>query len=89
MSQQLVIDLLQEAFKVGLMLSLPMMLVTLSVGVGVSIFQSITSIQEQTLSFVPKIVAVFVTVIIGFSWMLNTVIDFTVELLESIPGIVK
>ena len=49
MSQQLVFDLLQEAFKVGLMLSLPMMLVTLSVGVGVSIFQSITSIQEQTL----------------------------------------
>jgi flagellar biosynthetic protein FliQ len=89
MNPQFVIDLLQDAFRIGLELSLPMMLATLSVGVSVSIFQSITSIQEQTLSFVPKILAVFGTVIVAFSWMLHVMMDFTTELLNSIPTIVR
>jgi flagellar biosynthetic protein FliQ len=89
MNPQIVIDLLQEAFSVGLQLSLPMMMATLLVGVAVSIFQSITSIQEQTLSFVPKILAVFATVVVAFSWMLNVMMTFTTNLLESIPSLVQ
>jgi flagellar biosynthetic protein FliQ len=89
MTPQTVIDLLQEAFKVGLELSLPMMLATLVVGVAVSVFQSVTSIQEQTLSFVPKILAVFVTVVVAFSWMLSVLMDFTTRLLAGIPGMIR
>jgi flagellar biosynthetic protein FliQ len=89
MSPQAVIDILQAAFLVGLKLALPMMLATLIVGVTVSVFQSVTSIQEQTLSFVPKIVAVFVTAVVCFSWMVSTLMTFTINLIDSIPGLLK
>lgn len=89
MTPELTLDLIRDAFQVALMLSLPVMLATLIVGVAVSIFQSITSIQEQTMTFVPKILAVVLTVIVAFPWMMNKVLDYTTELFESIPGIVK
>lgn len=89
MTPQAVIDILQQAFMIGLQLALPMMMATLSVGVGVSVFQSVTSIQEQTLSFVPKILAVFATLVVSFSWMLTTVMDFTTNLFNGIPGMIK
>lgn len=89
MSPQLVLDLLREAFQMGLMLALPVMLSTLVVGVIISVFQSITSIQEQTMIFVPKIIAVFVAVLICFSWMMNTVIDFTQTLFYKIPELIR
>ena len=85
----MVLDLLQEAFKISLMLALPVMLSTLVVGVIVSVIQSITSIQEQTMVFVPKMIAVFIAMLVCFSWMLNTVLSFTRELFMSIPGILK
>ncbi len=84
-----VIELIQEAFKIGLILSLPIMLATLVVGVIISVIQSITSIQEQTMVFVPKILAVFAALLICFSWMMNTVINFTVELITRIPDIIR
>ena len=89
MTPQTVLDLLQEAFKIGLFLSLPIMLATLLVGVAVSIVQSITSIQEQTMVFVPKILAVLIAMLICFSWMMNTVLSYTRELFDSIPNFVK
>lgn len=89
MTPEMVLDLLQEAFKISLMLSLPVMLATLVVGVAISIVQSITSIQEQTMVFVPKMIAVFLALLICFSWMLNTIIGFTTDLFNSIPGMLK
>lgn len=89
MTPQAVLDLLQEAFKISLMLALPVMLATLVVGVAVSIVQSITSIQEQTMVFVPKIVAVFIALLVCFSWMLNTILGFTHDLFASIPSLLK
>jgi flagellar biosynthetic protein FliQ len=89
MSPQIVLDLLQEAFKISLMLSLPVMLSTLVVGVAVSIVQSITSIQEQTMVFVPKMIAVFIALLVCFSWMMNTILGFTTDLFNSIPSLLK
>ena len=68
---------------------MPVMLSTLVVGVFVSVIQAITSIQEQTMVFVPKIVAVFVAILISFSWMMNTVLSFTQDLFRSIPEIIR
>lgn len=89
MDTQIVIDIMGEGFKVGLMLALPVMLAALVVGVLVSIVQAITSVQEQTMVFVPKIIAVIVTLIVLFSWMASKVMVFTTQLFESIPGLVR
>ena len=89
MTPEFVIDLMNQAFRIALVLALPVMLSTLVVGVAISVFQSITSIQEQTMVFVPKMIAVFVAMLVCFSWMLNTVINFTSDLFLQIPDIVK
>lgn len=89
MTPDTVVEIVANAFKIGLMLALPIMLATLIVGIIVSIIQSITSIQEQTMVFVPKILAVFIALLVCFSWMMNTVINYTQQLLGSIPDLVK
>lgn len=89
MSPQVVLELLMEAFRTGLYLALPVLATTLVIGVAISIFQSVTSIQEQTMVFVPKILAAMLALLVCFSWMMSTVIDYTRDLFLSIPGIVK
>ena len=63
--------------------SAPMLLVSLCVGLIVSIFQTVTSIQEQTLTFVPKVLAIFLTLILMGHWMLNTMVEYMTGLWES------
>ena len=63
--------------------SIPLLLVSLIVGLIISIFQTVTSIQEQTLTFVPKIIAIFLTLILLGSWMMNTMVEYTVQLWSS------
>lgn len=84
MSTDFIIGLAGEAVFVVLKASAPMLILALVVGLIVSIFQATTQIQEQTLAFVPKIVAVFVSIIIFGPWILNTVIDFTYNLLNNL-----
>ncbi|MGM0880865.1 MAG: flagellar biosynthesis protein FliQ [Bacillota bacterium] len=84
MSTDFIIGLASEAVFVVLKASAPMLILALVVGLIVSIFQATTQIQEQTLAFVPKIVAVFVSIIIFGPWILNTVIDFTYNLLNNL-----
>ncbi|MDQ8733346.1 MULTISPECIES: flagellar biosynthesis protein FliQ [Bacillales] len=84
MSTDFIIGLAGEAVFVVLKASAPMLVLALVVGLIVSIFQATTQIQEQTLAFVPKIVAVFVSIIIFGPWILNTVIDFTYNLLNNL-----
>ena len=60
--------------------SLPVLLVSLIVGLLISIFQTVTSIQEQTLTFVPKIVCVFLALMVAGGWMMNNMVEFTTEL---------
>ena len=89
MSPQVVLDIMREGFQVGLMLALPIMLSALLVGVAVSVIQAITSVQEQTMVFVPKIIAVVVASIVFFSWMMGKVMAFTTNLLSSIPDLLR
>ncbi|CAM3940425.1 flagellar biosynthesis protein FliQ [Paenibacillus alkaliterrae] len=84
MSTDFIIGLAGEAVFVVLKASAPMLALALIVGLLVSIFQATTQIQEQTLAFVPKIVAVFVSIIVFGPWILNTIIDFTYNLLNNL-----
>ena len=78
------IDIGREAIWVLLKVSLPIMMVSLIVGLIIALFQALTQIQEMTLTFVPKIIAIFLTVIITLPFMFNTLEDFTHELAERI-----
>lgn len=80
MSVETVIDIASEALFLVIKVSLPVLLVSLCVGLIISIFQTVTSIQEQTLTFVPKIVAVFLSLILLGNWMVNCIVDFMVKL---------
>lgn len=86
--EQQVLDIAKEALKTVILISSPLLGVALIVGLAVSIFQATTQIQEQTLSFVPKIIAVFLSVLIFGSWMLRILIDFTRNLYDSILTII-
>ncbi|MBR6665950.1 MAG: flagellar biosynthesis protein FliQ [Lachnospiraceae bacterium] len=80
MSVETVIDIASEALFLVIKVSLPVLLVSLCVGLIISIFQTVTSIQEQTLTFVPKIVAVFLSLIVLGNWMVNCIVEFMVKL---------
>ena len=79
MTPELVVQLARRAFETTLLLSAPLLVFSLVVGLLISIFQAVTSINEATLAFVPKIVAVMVAVIIFFPWMMSYMSDFTRE----------
>ncbi len=79
------IDLTRGAFLVALKVVLPLLLSGLIIGVLVSVLQAATSIQEQTLTFVPKIIGVALTAYFLLPWMARTIINFTVELMENLP----
>ena len=82
------ITLTQNAVTLTLLLSAPVLLVAMVVGLLISLFQAITQIQEMTLTFVPKIVAVMATLLFLSSWMINKLVDYTHELIVSIPNII-
>ena len=74
-----------ETYKITLVLSLPMLLVGLVIGLLISIFQATTQINEMTLTFVPKILAVIVVIIFTMPWLLNMLIDFTARIFNMMP----
>lgn len=75
-----VIEMTNNALYLIIEVSLPVLLVSLIVGLIISIFQTVTSIQEQTLTFVPKIVCVFLTLMLVGGWMMNSMVEFTTNL---------
>ncbi|NTV91275.1 MAG: flagellar biosynthesis protein FliQ [Clostridiales bacterium] len=84
MDQGTIVNIAQRALLMVLYLSAPMLLLSLIVGLAVSIFQATTQIQEQTLSFIPKIIAVVVAVAVFGSWMLTMLMEYTTGLYSSI-----
>ena len=80
LTQEVVMDIAKNAIFHIITCAAPLLLVSLIVGLSVSIFQTVTSIQEQTLTFVPKILAVFVAIMLFGGWILNNVSTFSVEL---------
>lgn len=87
MDQAEVIEVGSKAMWVTLQLGLPILGVSLVVGLMVSVFQAVTQLQEPTLTFIPKILAVVVVIVIAGPWMMNTLLDFTVDLWSGIPDI--
>ena len=85
MSGDLVIQMAQEALRMVLLISAPMLGLGLLVGLAVSVFQATTSIQEQTLAFIPKIVAVFVAILIFGPWMLRPMVEYVTNVLVNLP----
>lgn len=75
-----VLDIAKETLFIIIKVSAPLLLISLIVGLIISIFQTVTSIQEQTLTFVPKIIAVFLGLMLCGSWMLNTLTEYITEL---------
>jgi flagellar biosynthesis protein FliQ len=88
MDQDVVVSLATQAMSLALKISLPLLGVGLIVGVLISIVQAVTSIQEQTLSFIPKVLAMAAVLVIGGPWMLNQLLSYTSELWSSIPDMV-
>lgn len=89
MNQGVIIDVAQEAIKVVLMISAPILGLGLLVGLIVSIVQATTQIQEATLSFIPKIIAISLALLVFGPWMMNIMYGFTVNLFENIPTYIK
>ena len=85
MTPTAVIELGRQAVEVTLMVSAPLFLAALVTGLIISIFQAATQINEMTLSFVPKLVAIFVTLVLAGPWMITLLTDFIRRLFESIP----
>lgn len=83
MSTGVVIDIAREALWLIIKCSAPLLLVSLVVGLVISIFQTVTSIQEQTLTFVPKILSIFLTLILCGGWIMDNIVDFMQRLFES------
>lgn len=84
MSSEFIIKLAGEAVYTTLKASAPMMILALVVGLIISVFQATTQIQEQTLAFVPKIVVVLLAILIFGPWILNTLVDFTYNLMSNL-----
>ncbi|MDE2121178.1 MAG: flagellar biosynthesis protein FliQ [Betaproteobacteria bacterium] len=89
MSPEAVASLGQQALWVMFLVSLPLLGVALAVGLLVSLLQAATQLNEMTLSFVPKILAIGVSVVVAGPWMLHVMMDFTTRLLQSIPQLLS
>jgi flagellar biosynthetic protein FliQ len=85
MNIELAVDYLRQLILTSLWVVAPILLTTLAVGLVVSLFQSITSIQEQTLSFVPKLAAVALVVLMSSHWMMRTLIEFCTLFFQKLP----
>ena len=88
MTTDTVIELTMTAVELGMKVALPILLVGLAVGLVISVFQAITQIQEQTLTFIPKIVATVAVLVIGGPWMLDQLLSYTSDLWLSIPELI-
>jgi flagellar biosynthetic protein FliQ len=86
MSDTAIIELALRTMVVALKLSAPILLTSLVIGFTVSLFQSMTQIQEFTLAFVPKLLGVGIALLVCGNWMLHTLVSFTTDLFESLPG---
>ena len=89
MSEVLVLEIGRQAIQVTLLVAMPMLGVSLVVGLMISLFQVATSLQDVTLTFVPKIIAVGLTRVLAGGWMLHVLLDFTTNLLTNIPVFVQ
>lgn len=89
MTPEFIVSFIKEAIILTIIISMPMLGVGLIVGVAISIFQAVTSIQEMTLIFVPKIIAVFLALLLFAPWMLDKLTAFTARIIVNIPTYIR
>ena len=89
MDDALVLDIALQAIIITAKLSAPILLVTLALGFVISLFQSVTQIQEVTLTFVPKLIGVALVLLLAGNWMLHEMVSFTNALFDMIPGLIR
>lgn len=87
MNESIVVSIVKETLYTAMLVGGPILILSLLVGLLVSIFQATTQIQEQTLSFIPKLIVVALTLVVGGSWMLNEVVQFTNKIMSMIANI--
>lgn len=88
MTPESVLTMGRQAMEVTLMVAAPMLLVALVIGLVISIFQAATQINEATLSFIPKLVGIFVALVVAGPWMLSVMLDYMRQVFTSIPALV-
>jgi len=88
MTPDTVLTLAQRALEITLLMSAPPLLAALITGLVVSVFQAATQINEMTLSFIPKLVAIFVVLVVFGPWMMGLLLDYIRELFTGIPGLI-
>jgi flagellar biosynthetic protein FliQ len=88
MTPELVMNLVRQALEVTILVSAPLLLTALVTGLLVSVFQAATQINEMTLSFIPKLLAIFLALVLAGPWMVNLMVDFTRRLISGIPGMI-
>ena len=89
MSESMVMDITREVVWTAVKSAMPLLLVSLIIGLAISIFQTITSIQEQTLTFVPKFLAIMLVLVLGGGWIMGNVVGLFETLMENIPYYIK
>lgn len=89
MSSDVVVSIAQEALKVTLLLGAPILVSSLVVGVAIAIFQAVTQINEVTLTFIPKIIIVVISILITAPWMLQLISEYTISLYQQIPFYIR
>ncbi len=89
MPYALVVDLARHAILTAVLLAAPMLATALVVGLAVSVVQALTQVQEQTLTFVPKLLAVAIVFLLALPWMLQVIVRYAAELFRGIPGMVS
>lgn len=89
MTPEFVISFARQAIELCLLIAMPMLLVGLVVGLIVSIFQAATQIQEMTLTFIPKIVSIFLALLIAFPWIMDKLLNFTRDIFLNFPNYIR
>ncbi|MBR4777413.1 MAG: flagellar biosynthesis protein FliQ [Lachnospiraceae bacterium] len=89
MTEEMVVTLLRETLYLIIKVSAPMLLVSLIVGLVISILQTVTSIQEQTLTFVPKLVCIFLVIMIAGNWILSSIVEYMQYLFENFNTFIR
>ena len=89
MTPETVTTIMAEAIKITLLVSAPMLIIGLLVGLAISVFSAVTQIQEMTLTFVPKIVAVFLALLVTLPWIIEKLTTYTINLFNSIPMLAR
>ncbi len=89
MTPEFVIGFARQSIELALMMALPMLGLGLAVGVVISVIQAATQIQEQTLTFIPKIVSIFVALLFSFPWLMDKMMTFTTDLFTNLPNYIR